>query len=74
MIGLKPCPFCGAKESDGLIAPKMLYPHPFAKSMVIIECRKCGAYMTDSDKKACIEDVIKKWNTRMEDYIHECSL
>lgn len=59
----KPCPFCGAKESDG----KPEYGGPLSASMNTntyewsIDCLKCGCC---GPRTYSMEDATQKWNER----------
>lgn len=61
MIELKPCPFCGAKETDA-DEPLVVF-YSFKENEWKVECERCGAntcFMNRNNKKEAVE----AWNKR----------
>ena len=61
---LKPCPFCGANESD--LDFRFAYATTFTKPFLFVGCRKCGGMMVDTNMEHCLNDVKEAWNKRAE--------
>lgn len=60
---LLPCPFCGSNNLQVIDAE---YSGDFFCPSVTIDCEDCpgGMYLDGDDRKAVMEEIIKKWNTR----------
>jgi len=61
---LKPCPFCGAKETD--LDFQLAHASVFTKPFFFVRCRKCGGMIVDTNTEHCLNDVKKAWNRRAE--------
>ncbi|MBO4284288.1 MAG: Lar family restriction alleviation protein [Clostridia bacterium] len=61
MDELKPCPFCGGKETDDLLSLYM----GFGGSEWIVECDRCGANLGWRNYNR--EEAIEAWNRRASD-------
>ena len=65
MAELKPCPFCGAKETDTNRAGwKLLYIDRSKYDCYMVFCRKCGASTSPKDTERAARIA---WNRRCED-------
>ena len=65
MNELKPCPFCGAKETDTNKAGwPQLYIYKSTYDCFVVNCRACGAstFPKDTERAARIA-----WNRRADD-------
>jgi len=62
MSELKPCPFCGAKETDGEDGPEILLNDDYEQNFIACGC----GIKTRMCKPRNISRLIKEWNTRPE--------
>lgn len=66
MYKLKPCPFCGATESSGMISESIVPVESFLKAKTVefytVKCHCCGCKVGNHNTK---DDAISAWNRRV---------
>ena len=64
---LKPCPFCGAKETDKDQPINLGWV--IEDDMYVVRCDRCGASGAERDDRA---EAIEEWNSSTEDAVVCC--
>lgn len=59
---LKPCPFCGHNDPW----PMNEHSQIFGCGVLMVKCPKCGGAVISNKKTECLNDVIERWNKRVQ--------